>query len=179
MQMVDAVTMGGEVERGSGAPTFEEYVAARGQALWRSAWLLTGDAHRAEDLVQTALTACWRRWDRIARDGAVDGYVRRVLVTTYIDWWRRRWTGEVPTETLPEVAAAASDRGLADVRHDVLAALATLPRGQRAVVVLRFYDDLTEAATAEMLGISVGTVKSQTARALKALRASTLLEDHP
>jgi RNA polymerase sigma-70 factor (sigma-E family) len=176
--MVDAVTVS-DVERGSAAPTFEEYVAARGAALWRSAWLLTGDSHRAEDLVQAALVTCWRRWDQIARDGAVDGYVRRVLVTTYTDWWRRRWTGEVPTEVLPDGASVGADRALTDLRHDVLAALATLPRGQRAVVVLRFYDDLTEAATAETLGISVGTVKSQTARALKALRASSLLEEHP
>ena len=176
--MGDAVTVS-DVERGSAAPTFEEYVAARGAALWRSAWLLTGDAHRAEDLVQAALVTCWRRWDQIARDGAVDGYVRRVLVTTYTDWWRRRWTGEVPTEVLPDGAWVGADRALTDLRHDVLAALATLPRGQRAVVVLRFYDDLTEAATAQTLGISVGTVKSQTARALKALRASSLLEEHP
>ncbi|MAS54208.1 MAG: SigE family RNA polymerase sigma factor [Pimelobacter sp.] len=176
--MVDAVTVS-DVERGSAAPTFEEYVAARGAALWRSAWLLTGDAHRAEDLVQAALVTCWRRWDQIARDGAVDGYVRRVLVTTYTDWWRRRWTGEVPTEVLPDGAWVGADRALTDLRHDVLAALATLPRGQWAVVVLRFYDDLTEAATAQTLGISVGTVKSQTARALKALRASSLLEEHP
>jgi RNA polymerase sigma-70 factor (sigma-E family) len=156
------------------AQTFEEYVAVRGPALWRSAWLLTGDAQRAEDLVQTALVKCWPHWDRIARDGAVDGYVRRALVTTYTDWRRRRWTGEVPTEGLPELVV--SDTDLA-VRQDVLAALARLPRGQRAVVVLRFYDDLTETQTAAALGISVGTVKSQTARALSALRTSQLLEE--
>ncbi len=159
---------------GQRPPTFEEYVAARGRALWRTAWLLTGDAHRAEDLVQTALVRCWRRWDTIARDDTVDGYVRRVLVTTYTDWRRRRWHGEVPTEHLPDVAA---EPGLADLRHDVLSALAALPRGQRAVVVLRFYDDLTEAQTADALGIGVGTVKSQTARALAALRVSALLKE--
>jgi RNA polymerase sigma-70 factor (sigma-E family) len=154
-------------------PTFEEFVAARGRALWRSAWLLTGDPQRAEDLVQTALVKCWRRWDQIALDDRVDGYVRRALLTTYTDWRRRKWTGEVPTASVP-------DRGFADpdlaVRHDVLTALAKLPRGQRAVVVLRFYDDLTEAQTADVLGVSVGTVKSQTARALQALRATDLLE---
>ena len=153
--------------------TFEEFVATRGRALWRSAWLLTGDAQRAEDLVQTALVKCWRRWDQVARDGSVDGYVRRALVTTYTDWRRRKWTGELPT-------AGVRDQGFTDpdlaVRHDVLAALAKLPRGQRAVVVLRFYDDFTEAQTADVLGVSVGTVKSQTARALKALRATDLLE---
>lgn len=156
------------------APVFEEYVAARGRALWRIAWLLTGDAHKAEDLVQTALVKCWRRWDTIAGDGAVDGYVRRALVTTYTDWWRRKWTGEVPTEDLPELPAAGTDLA---VRQDVVTALGRLPRGQRAVVVLRFYEDLTEAQTAAALGVTVGTVKSQTARALRALRESGLLSE--
>lgn len=157
------------------APTFEEYVALRGASLWRSAWLLTGDAQRAEDLVQTALAKCWRRWDAIARDGSVDGYVRRVLVTTYTDWRRRKWNGEVPGESSPARGEVAPSADLA-VRHDVLVALARLPRGQRAVIVLRFYEDLTEAQTAAALGVSVGTVKSQTARALATLRASELLE---
>jgi RNA polymerase sigma-70 factor (sigma-E family) len=156
------------------APTFEEYVAARGAGLLGSAWLLTGDAQRAEDLVQTALVKCWRQWDRIATDGAVDGYVRRALITTYLDWRRRRWTAELPTPVVPEECAAVPDLA---VRRDVIAALARLPRGQRAVIVLRFYDDLTEVQTAAALGVSVGTVKSQTARALKALRASDLLEE--
>ncbi|KRA31432.1 MULTISPECIES: SigE family RNA polymerase sigma factor [unclassified Nocardioides] len=165
-------------EETGGVPTFEEYVAARSQALWRSAWLLTGDRHKAEDLVQTALMKCWRRWDSIADGGAVDAYVRRTMLTTYTDWWRRRWNGEVPTGTLPDRPA----NGLADghdagVRQDVLAALAGLPRGQRAVVVLRFFDDLTEAQTAATLAISAGTVKSQTSRALRALRTSGLLEE--
>lgn len=156
------------------APTFEEYVAVRGRSLWRSAWLLTGDAQRAEDLVQTALVKCWRRWDQIAADGSIDGYVRRALITTYTDWRRRKWTGEVPTAVLPDGWAADADLA---VRHDVLSALAQLPRGQRAVIVLRFFDDLTEVQTATALGVNVGTVKSQTARALKALRTSKLLED--
>lgn len=155
-------------------PSFEEYVAARGRALWRSAWLLTGDRHRAEDLVQTALMKCWRRWDRIADAQAVDAYVRRTMATTYTDWWRRRWTGEVPTGELPEQTAGTPDPGL---RQDVVDALARLPRGQRVVVVLRYFDDLTEAQTAEALGISVGTVKSQASRALRTLRESGLLEE--
>jgi len=158
------------------APTFEEFVAARGRDLWRSAWLLTGDAQRAEDLVQTAMAKCWRRWDHIARSDAVEAYVRRALVTTYTDWWRRRWTGELPTEVLPETAAP--DRtALSDDRSVLLAALATLPRGQRAVLVLRYFDDLTEAQTADALGISVGTVKSQASRALATLRTSDLLTE--
>ncbi len=155
-------------------PTFEEFVAARGQHLWRSAWLMTGDAQKAEDLVQTALVKCWLRWSSIANDGAVEAYVRRAMVTTYTDWWRRRWTGEVPTGVLPEVGRLA-DHAVVDERRDLVAALATLPRGQRAVLVLRYFDDLTEAQTAEELGITVGTVKSQASRGLATLRASHLL----
>jgi RNA polymerase sigma-70 factor (sigma-E family) len=155
---------------------FEEFVASRGRDLWRTAWLLTGDAHKAEDLVQTALMKCWRRWSSIADDGAVEAYVRRTMVTTYTDWWRRRWNAEQPTDDLPDVVHRDADGG---DRHDTLAALASLPRGQRAVIVLRFYEDLTEAQTAAALGISVGTVKSQTSRALSALRSSKILQEQP
>ena len=159
------------------APTFDDYVAARGAALLRRAWLLTGDHQRAEDLVQTALGKAWPQWRRIAEqgDGSYDAYVRRIMVTTYIAWWHRRWNAEYPTEVVPEPAASPDEEDLAALRSDVLAALAQLPRGQRAVVVLRFFEDLTEAQTAEALECSVGTVKSQTARALAVLRKSTLL----
>ena len=160
------------------APSFDAYVAARGSGLARTAWLLTGDRQRAEDLVQTALGKTWPHWDRITHEGAgaYDAYVRRVMLTTYIAWWRRRWNAEYPTEVLPEPAALdAADN--ADLRRDLLAALATLPRGQRAVVVLRYFEDLTEAQAAEVLGCSVGTVKSQCARAFATLRLSPLLVD--
>lgn len=153
---------------------FEEFVAARSTALWRSAYLLTGDAHRAEDLLQMALVKTWRRWNAINRREARESYVRAALATTYTDWWRRRWNGEVATDTLPDVAAPGSEAAGAEVRRDVLAALARLPRGQRAVIVLRFFEDLTEQQTATTLGISIGTVKSQTARALTTLRSSHL-----
>lgn len=152
---------------------FEEFVAARSTALWRSAYLLTGDRQRAEDLLQTALVKAWRRWDRIVRHEAAEAYVRATIATTYTDWWRRRWNGEVPTGELPETAAPP-DSTRVEVRRDVLAALAGLPRGQRAVIVLRYFDDLSEQQTAAALGVSVGTVKSQTSRALAALRASPL-----
>lgn len=157
-------------------PTFEEYVSARGTVLLRTAWLLTGDRQRAEDLVQTALGKTWPHWAQIAESGrgAYDAYVRKVMLTTYIAWWRRRWEAEYPTDDLPErldegVEAAAVQRG------DLLRALAGLPRGQRAVVVMRYFEDLTEARTAELLGCSVGTVKSQSAKALSALRNSPSL----
>ena len=156
-------------------PTFEEFVASRGRDLWRSAWLLTGDAHKAEDLVQAALLKCWRRWPTISRDGSVEAYVRRAMVSTYTDWWRRKWRSELPTEVLPDGAGAATYA--VEERQDALVALAGLPRGQRAVLVLRFYDDLTEAQTAEVLGVTVGTVKSQTSRALKALRSSPMMKE--
>jgi RNA polymerase sigma-70 factor (sigma-E family) len=168
---------------GTGAPrpvaevvSFEDFVGARGRALWRSAWLLTGDAQKAEDLLQTALMKCWRRWPSIQHNQAVESYVRRALVSTYTDWWRRKWTGEVPTEFLPETIAHA-EPDLTEDRRNLVQALALLPRGQRAILVLRYFDDLTEAQTAEALGITVGTVKSQSARAMATLRTSPLLQE--
>ena len=167
-------------ERPASRPSFEEYVTARGTALLRTAWLLTGDHQRAEDLVQTALGKTWPHWSRIAQrgEGAYDAYVRRVMMTTYIAWWRRRWNGEYPTEVLPEPTATGTEsptESTTELRQDVLKALAQLPHGQRAVVVLRYFEDLSEAQAAEALGCSVGTVKSQCARALAALRRSPAL----
>lgn len=148
---------------------FDEFVASRGDALWRSAWLLTGDAHLAEDLVQTALGKSYPAFERIVRDGSFEAYVRRIMFTTYAAWWRRRWNVERPTAELPESTGPAPT---SEAKQDLVAALGALPRGQRAVVVLRFFEDLTEKQTAELLGVSIGTVKSQNARALAALRAS-------
>ncbi len=160
-------------------PSFDEFVASRSRALWRSAWLLTGDAQRAEDLLQTTLVKVWRRWPKVAKDGSVEGYARRALVTTYTDWWRRKWTGEVPTEVMPEhPSGTEGGADLAETRHDLVAALARLSRGQRAVVVLRYFEDLTETETAATLGCSVGTVKSQHSRAMAALRSSSLLSNN-
>jgi RNA polymerase sigma-70 factor (sigma-E family) len=152
--------------------TFDDFVAARGDALWRSAWLLTGDAHLAEDLVQTALAKSYRRWERIDDVGGFEAYVRCTLYTTYVSWWRRRWNGERPTGQLPESPAETTDL---ELRRDLLTALAALPRGQRAVLTLRYFEDLSERETAETLGCSVGTVKSQAARAIAALRGSSAL----
>jgi len=155
--------------------SFEAYVGARGDALWRTAWLLTGDAHLAEDLVQTALVKAWPKWERVGADG-FEPYVRRILVTTYAAWWRRRWNGEHPTRDLPE--SPTGDEAEAVVRrHDLLDALALLPRGQRAVVVLRWFEDLSEAQTAAALDCSVGTVKSQSSRAMATLRAALADEE--
>jgi RNA polymerase sigma-70 factor (sigma-E family) len=149
---------------------FREYVTARSPALMRAAWLLTGNEAAAEDLVQSALVRIWPRWAKLDREGSIDAYMRRVLVTTYINGWRRRWRGEVPTEVLPDGPAAVDAQAAVDQRLLVRQALADLPPRQRAVVVLRYFEDLTEAQAAQALGCSVGTVKSQTAKALARLR---------
>lgn len=164
--------MSGVMVREQPVASFDEFVATRENALWRSAWLLTGDNQLAEDLVQTALGKSWPAWDRVSANGSFEAYVRRIMFTTYVAWWRRRWNGERPTPDLPEQPELA---GTAELRHDLVRALAVLPKGQRAVVVLRYFEDLTERQTAEVLGCSVGTVKSQTARALAALRTSSVL----
>jgi RNA polymerase sigma-70 factor (sigma-E family) len=160
------------VDRGS----FDDFVATRSTRLLRTAYLLTHDRALAEDLVQTSLAKAWFAWARI--DGQPDAYVRRVMVNTYSSWWRRRWNGEQATADLPERAAAAGHRPedvRVDDRTDLWRALARLPRRQRAVVVLRFYEDLSEIETAEILQCSVGTVKSQASRALAKLRIDPVL----
>jgi RNA polymerase sigma-70 factor (sigma-E family) len=155
---------------------FREFVAARSRSLLRTGWLLTGDWHTAQDLVQTALAKTWPRWEGLTRRDEPELYVRRVMVNTYATWWRRRWRGEVPTEALPDSPTADDEFAQVDLRQAVQAALAGLPRRQRAVVVLRYFDDLTEPQAARVLGCSVGTVKSQTAKALAKLRTSILAE---
>lgn len=147
---------------------FEAYVVAAWPRLLRSAWLLTGDWHRAEDLVQTVLARAYGRWPRI-RDNAPDAYLRAMLATTFLTWWRRRWRAETPTEHLPEPATPDESERI-ELQRMVREAIVALPHQQRAVLMLRFHADLTEAATAEALGIGVGTVKSYTARALATMR---------
>jgi RNA polymerase sigma-70 factor (sigma-E family) len=154
---------------------FEAYVAAAWPRLLRSAWLLTGNWHSAEDLLQTVLSKVYGKWPRL-RDQAPDAYIRAALANTYLTGARRRWRGEIPTERLPDGPVAVPDEGGAiALRQTVAAALARLPRRQRAVLVLRFHADLTETATAKALGLSVGTVKGYTARALATLRADPAL----
>jgi RNA polymerase sigma-70 factor (sigma-E family) len=154
---------------------FETFVAQAWPRLLRSAWLLTGDWHRAEDLVQTVLTRAYGRWPRI-RYGAPEAYLRSMLATTYLSWWRRRWRGEIPFDQPPE-QASPDEQANVEIRHTLAQALLRLPARQRAVLVLRFHGDLTEAATAQALGLSVGTVKSYTSRALSRLRTDERLRD--
>lgn len=148
---------------------FRDFVSARSSALLRTAYLLAGDWATAEDLLQTALTKTYLAWRRLGQIEAVEPYARRVLVNTATSWWRRRWHGERPTEVLPE--RAAPDEIEAQLERDALwRHVRELPTRQRAVLVLRYYEDMSEAQTAAMLNISPGTVKSQTSRALHALR---------
>ncbi|GAA0985932.1 SigE family RNA polymerase sigma factor [Nocardioides aquaticus] len=154
---------------------FDGFVAARSSRLLRTAYLLTHDHALAEDLLQTALTKAWGAWDRV--EGQQEAYVRRILVTTYATWWRRRWRGEHPTEHLPERPATRDATATVDAQHDLWQAMERLPRRQRATVVLRYFEDLTEAQTADVLGCSVGTVKSQTSKALATLRLDPQLSD--
>lgn len=156
-------------ERSAMEEEFREFVTARSGALLRTAYLLAGDWSTAEDLLQTALTKTYLAWKRLGQIEAIEPYARRVLVNTATSWWRRRWHGERPTEFLPETAAP--DRLDEQLDRDVLwKHVKALPARQRAVLVLRFYEDMSEAQTAAMLDISAGTVKSQTSRALGTLR---------
>ena len=152
---------------------FDDFVVARSPALLRTAYLLMQDEDLAEDLVQTALTKSWFAWRRI--DGDPEPYVRRVLVTTSVSWWRRRWTRELPIADLPERLAPEPADPSVDPQ-DLWDAIGHLPRRQRAVVVLRYLEDRTVAETADLLGCSVGTVKSQCAKAMAKLRLDPALE---
>ncbi|HWU20240.1 MAG TPA: SigE family RNA polymerase sigma factor [Nocardioides sp.] len=151
---------------------FDSFVAARSTALLRTAYLLTRDHAQAEDLLQTALTKAWFAWRRIS--GEPEPYVRKILVNTYASWWGRKWNGELATDELPDRSGSdtTADAGSA---HDLWQALGRLPRRQRAVVVLRYFEDLTEAETAHVLGCSIGNVKSQCSRALTKLRIDPAL----
>jgi RNA polymerase sigma-70 factor (sigma-E family) len=146
---------------------FEEFVAIASPRLLRTAFLLTRDAGHAEDLLQTALARAWRAWSRV--EGDPEPYVRRIIVNSHATWWRRRWRGEEPTADLPERPGESPQNAVAE-REWLWQALGRLPRRQRTVLVLRFYEDLTEAQVAGLLGCSVGTVKSQASKALAKLR---------
>ncbi len=149
---------------------FEEFVLARRSALLRTAYLLTGDLHDAEDLVQVALAKTVPHWRRIQE--RPEPYVRQVLARESVNRWRARRWRETPRETLPEPVGATGGAGRVgpDERLVLRDALAGLAPRQRAVVVLRYFEDLTEKDTAAALGISVGTVKSQARDALARLR---------
>jgi RNA polymerase sigma-70 factor (sigma-E family) len=147
---------------------FVAFVHARQQALLRFGYLLSGDHHTAEDLVQTALAKTYLTWGRLRDRGAIDAYVRRIIVNEHTSLWRRAWKrNERPSDVLPEQAAP----GQATRDEAMWRAVQALPARQRAAVVLRYYEDLSEAETARILDCSIGNVKSQTSRGVAALRA--------
>ncbi|GLZ37603.1 SigE family RNA polymerase sigma factor [Actinokineospora sp. NBRC 105648] len=151
---------------------FAEYFAARRDAVRRTAYMLCGDWHRADDLAQTAFVALHRRWRKIRDRGALDAYVRRSVVRAMIDETRRPWRRERHVEEVPEVATSDAEVGETVAnRSALLGGLAKVPPRQRAVLVLRFLEGLDVAGTAQALKCSEGTVKSQTARGLATLRS--------
>ncbi|CAL9666940.1 SigE family RNA polymerase sigma factor [Saccharothrix sp. NPDC042600] len=150
---------------------FAEYFAARREAVRRTAFLLCGDWHRADDLAQTAFVALHRRWRKVRDKQALDAYVRRTLVRAVIDESRRPWRRERFVDSVPDTPAHDGEVGDAvATRETLVAGLKRVPPRQRAVLVLRFLEGLDVSAAAEVLGCSEGTVKSQTSRGLEALR---------
>ena len=150
------------------AGAFAEFVAARSGALHRTAYLMVGEHALAQDLLQEALTKTYVAWPRLREVANAEAYTRQAITTTAISWRRRKSWHEQPHETCP--TASRHPHVDTDTRAWVWAALQQLPPRQRAAVVLRYYEDLTEAQTAAAMGCAVGTVKSQVAQAIKKLR---------
>ena len=151
---------------------FAEYFRARRDAVRRTAFLLCGDWHRADDHAQAAFVALHRHWRRIRDRAALDGWMRRTLVRSVVDESRRPWRRERSTDALIHGAPVAGPADGVATRHVLVDGLRSVPPRQRAVLVLRFLEGLDVAATAEVLGCSAGTVKSQTAHGLAALRSA-------
>lgn len=149
---------------------FTAYVQERRSALYATAFHLTGDRHEAEDLLQSALFSTYRAWDRISDKAAVGGYLRRTMTNLHISAWRRRKLNEYPTEELPETASDTDAMRGTELRAVLWQALARIPEPQRTMLVLRYYEGRTDPEIAEILGISVGTVKSSIWRSLRRLR---------
>lgn len=148
---------------------FRAYVTERRTVLLRAATQLTSDRAEAEDLLQAALAKTYLAWDRIHDRAAVDGYVRRAMANTQISWWRRRKLDVYPTDQLPD-RPVDDHTGRSEMRDALGRALRRLPERQRLTVMLRYYEDMSERETAEVLGVSVGTVKSTVSRAMAKLR---------
>jgi RNA polymerase sigma-70 factor (ECF subfamily) len=153
---------------GVGDDEFREFVTSRSPALLRTAYLLVGDRSLAEDLVQSALTKVYRHWDRVSAAGSPEAYVRRIMVNERRSWWRRNPGHEV-LGPVPDRGGPDESAGLAE-RDAIWRAVLALPPRTRAVLVLRYWEDLSEAETAQILDCSVGTVKSQASRGLRKLQ---------
>ena len=160
---------------GADDPGFRDFVRSRSRALLRTAYLLTGNVADAEDLVQSALAKTYVAWDRIQDRSALDGYVRRAIVNTHISWWRRRRVEEYPTDEIPDQAVIDNGES-SDIQESLRRAIDRLPQRMRAAVMLRYYEDMTEAEVADVLGVSLGTVKSTVSRAVAKLRIDAELQ---
>jgi RNA polymerase sigma-70 factor (sigma-E family) len=154
---------------------FTAYVEERRASLYATAYHLTGDRFEAEDLLQSALFSTYRAWDRISDKAAVGGYLRRTMTNLHISAWRRRKLNEYPTEELPETAGDTDAMRGTELRAVLWQALARLPELQRTMLVLRYYEGRTDPEIAEILDISVGTVKSSIWRSLRRLREDEVL----
>ncbi|MGW5117227.1 SigE family RNA polymerase sigma factor [Streptomyces noursei] len=154
---------------------FTAYVQERRASLYATAYHLTGDRYEAEDLLQSALFSTYRAWDRISDKAALGGYLRRTMTNLHISAWRRRRLNEYPTEELPETAADADAMRGTELRAVLWQALARLPEAQRTMLVLRYYEGRTDPEIADILNISVGTVKSSIWRSLRRLREDEVL----
>ncbi|GAA1961449.1 SigE family RNA polymerase sigma factor [Catenulispora subtropica] len=158
---------------------FRAFVAARSRALTATAYLLSGDAEQARDMVQSALAAAWVRWSRLNDRGRAEAYVRKTMYHAYVDRTRLfSWRRERSAAEVPEPVPAGADIADAVARsHDVAALVRRLPRGQRAVIVLTYYEDKSDTESAEVLGVSVSTVRTQRFKALRALRVMVREEE--
>ncbi|MFJ8634304.1 SigE family RNA polymerase sigma factor [Streptomyces sp. NPDC093568] len=154
---------------------FTAYVQERRASLYATAYHLTGDRFEAEDLLQSALFSTYKAWDRISDKAAVGGYLRRTMTNLHISAWRRRKLNEYPTEELPETPGDTDAMRGTELRAVLWQALARLPELQRTMLVLRYYEGRTDPEIAEILGISVGTVKSSIWRSLRRLREDEVL----
>ncbi|SMF13683.1 SigE family RNA polymerase sigma factor [Streptomyces sp. Amel2xC10] len=154
---------------------FTAYVQERRASLYATAYHLTGDRFEAEDLLQSALFSTYRAWERISDKAAVGGYLRRTMTNLHISAWRRRKLNEYPTEELPETAGDTDAMRGTELRAVLWQALARLPELQRTMLVLRYYEGRTDPEIAEILDISVGTVKSSIWRSLRRLREDEVL----
>ncbi|MDI3409043.1 SigE family RNA polymerase sigma factor [Streptomyces cavernicola] len=172
---------GGTYGEGSGEQAslseaeFTAYVQERRASLYATAYHLTGDRFEAEDLLQSALFSTYRAWDRISDKAAVGGYLRRTMTNLHISAWRRRKLNEYPTEELPETVVDTDAMRGTELRAVLWQALARLPELQRTMLVLRYYEGRTDPEIADILDISVGTVKSSIWRSLRRLREDEVL----
>ncbi|MFF7812030.1 SigE family RNA polymerase sigma factor [Streptomyces roseolus] len=162
-------------ERAGSEAEFTAYVQERRASLYATAYHLTGDRFEAEDLLQSALFSTYRAWDRISDKAAVGGYLRRTMTNLHISAWRRRKVNEYPTEELPETVGETDAMRGTELRAVLWQALARLPELQRTMLVLRYYEGRTDPEIAEILDISVGTVKSSIWRSLRRLREDEVL----